>query len=97
MISPIGTPSDQVKLSIDEHLNRECAWIKMSRFGPNERKAFGFKTMPDNDDYMFRCKLTTYGWAKNFFCAGNVVNGMWLFDENDRLKEVAVKRWSDGM
>ena len=69
----------------------------MSGFGPNMRKGRGFNTVPEESDYMLTCKLTTYGWAKNFFCAGSVVDGLYLFSSDNKLKEVVVRNWSDGM
>ncbi|MBA3031285.1 MAG: hypothetical protein FP816_21060 [Desulfobacteraceae bacterium] len=98
-ITPIGSSADIVRNKIKLILKRKYTLVKMNGLGPKMRRGRyrGFETIPEKDDYIIQCTLTTYGWAKNFFCAGSVADGIWLLDENNKLKEITVRRWKDGM
>ena len=98
-ITPIGSSTDMVKNTIKHNLKRKYTLVRMDRIGPNMRRGRyrEFTTIPEKNDQIIKCTLTTYGWVENFFCAGSVVDGLWLFDNNNTLKEIAVKRWADGM
>lgn len=96
-ITPPGTSIEDVTSTIRWKLHSGFSRYEMKHYGPLMRTNYGFQSSPDENDVVIRSVLTTYGWAKNFFCAGSLVAGLWLFDEDGRLVEVIVRHGSDGM
>jgi len=48
-------------------------------------------------DYALIGTLASYGWARNFFLAGEVVSASWVFGKSGALKDVTVSRHPDGL
>ena len=68
--TPIGSSSKDVKYFILAKLERTPSVYKMSSKGILMRQVDGFKNTPEQDDYIIKCRMASYGWAQNFFPCG---------------------------
>ena len=93
--TPIGSSSKDVKYFILAKLERTPNVYKMNSEGILMRQGYGFKNTPEQDDYIIKCCMASYGWARNFFLAGGLVNCYWLFDKDGVLKELIFKKEGD--
>ena len=97
VLTPIGISAAEVDRIIRKKLHRETTRVKMSHFGPLMREGYDFHVTPNENDAVIISTLAWYGWAENFFCAGSLVEGLWLLNQDDELIEVIVRHGSDGM
>lgn len=56
-----------------------------------------FQSSIERDDFKMITTLKRYGWAKNLFLAGEIVEALWLFDENEKLKDITIIHTWDGI
>ena len=96
--TPIGSNEDYVR-----KIMREKFRLKLVRkfIYQTERDTQGESMFPGTieevGDYTLTAGLASYGWAKNFFLAGNLVSASWLFNKNGILKDVRVSHHSDNV
>ena len=96
-LTPAGTPITDVTKTIQTELRSEPIRYKAKEGGPRRWTKYDFHNTPREKDVVVIAILSRYGWAKNFFCAGSIVKGLWLFGEEGRLIEVIVRHGLDGM
>lgn len=96
-LTPIGTPIDEAINVIEAELRSHIYRDEMKHYGPKMRIGYGFHKTPGEKDVVIRSTLANYGWAKNYFLAGSVVNGLWLFDQDGILVEMIVRHEYDGI
>ena len=96
-LTPLGTSMPDVITTIQRKLRSNITRDEMRHHASGTTTAYPFKATPGPHDVVIRSILATYGWAKNLFCAGELVEGLWLFDGNGILVEVVVQHGSDGI
>jgi hypothetical protein len=96
-LTPAGTPIADVTKTIQMELRSEPRHYKAKEGGPRRWAKYDFQNTPGETDVVVIAILSSYGWAKNFFCMGSIVEGLWLFGHEGRLIEVIVRHGYDGM
>ncbi len=90
--TPVGTRLDVVKRVMQEKfgLHLQIAYVYRSEYIAQLNNV-------QLGDYYVDTLLASYGWARNFFLAGNLVSATWLFSKEGILKDIQVAHHSDGV
>jgi len=98
--TPVGMKEEEVVKVVRETFNR----VPDKKFVyDNAADVEAINKRPDPaaqielGDYALVGTLASYGWARNFFLAGEVVSASWVFGKNGALKDVIISRRPDSV